>query len=156
MINFKYILKKEGITLKQFAGQLGVSRPTMYKMLSDYDSGKQLQDPYASIFDAFFLKERNRMKGKYESRNGNLIVKIVENTAENANGTFIKGSETRGKRDIVLAEVVVENSNYKAGTLIYFSFYAAQPFELEGEQVYVVNNQDIKFIKKEGKTNAKR
>lgn len=88
------------------------------------------------------------MKSTYESRNGNLIVGILENTAVNANGTVIKGSETRGKRDIVMAEVIVGDCNVPKGTIIYFSFYAAQPFTLEGEDVYVVNKLDIKFIKK--------
>lgn len=148
MINFKYVLKKEGISLKQFADQLHVSRPTMYKMLSDYESGKQLREPYASIFDAFFLEERNPMKGIYESRNGNLIVKILDNTAENANGTFVKGSETRGKRDIVMGQVYIGDCNVPANSIIFFSFYAAQQFTLEGEEVFVVNKQDIKFIKK--------
>ena len=148
MINFKYVLKKEGISLKQFADQLRVSRPTMYKMLSDYESGKQLSEPYASIFDALFLEERNPMKGNYESRNGNLIVKILDNTAENANGTFVKGSETRGKRDIVMGQVYIGDCNVPVNSIIFFSFYAAQPFTLEGEEVFVVNKQDIKFIKK--------
>ena len=88
------------------------------------------------------------MKGNYESRNGNLVVKILENTAENANGTFVKGSETRGKRDIVSAQVLVGDCNVKEGTIIYFSFFAANPFTLEGEEVCIVNKQDIRFIKK--------
>ena len=147
-MNYKYILKQEGITMKEFASKLSVSKPTMYKMLDKYSKGQELNEPYQSIFNAFFSKERNAMKEKYESRNGNLVVKILENTAENANGTFIKGSETRGKRDIVMAEVIIGDSNVPIGTVIYFSFYAAQSFTLEGEQVYVVNKADIKFIKK--------
>ena len=147
-MNYKYILKEEGITMKEFAAKLRVSKPTMYKMMDKYSQGKELGEPYQSIFDAFFSKEREVMKGKYECRNGNLVVKILENTAENANGTFIKGSETRGKRDIVMAEVVIGDANVPGGTVIYFSFYAAQSFTLEGEQVYVVNKNDIKFIKK--------
>ena len=134
--------------MKQFADKLKVSRPTMYKMLKEYESGSTLPEPYASIFDAFFLEERNPMKGNYESRNGNLIVKILDNTAENANGTFVRGSETRGKRDIVMAQVLIGDSNVSKDSIIYFSFYAAQPFTLEGEEVFVVNKQDIKFIKK--------
>jgi len=88
------------------------------------------------------------MKGNYESRNGNLIVKILENSAVNDNGTFIKGSETRGKRDIVMAQVLVGDSNVPANAIIYFAFYAGQPFTLEGEEVFIVNKLDIKFIKK--------
>lgn len=147
-MNYKHILKEEGLTVKEFAERLKVSRPTLYKLMDQYDQGLSLGEPFQSIFDAFFFEERSRMKDKYENRNGNLIVKILENTAENANGTFIKGSETRGKRDIVMAQVIVKNNNYPVGSIVYFSFYAAQPFELEGEQVYVVNHQDIKFIKK--------
>lgn len=88
------------------------------------------------------------MKGNYQSRNGNLVVKILDNTAENANGTFIKGSETRGKRDIVMAQVLVGDCNVPENTIIYFSYYAGQPFTLEGEEVFIVNKLDIKFIKK--------
>ncbi len=88
------------------------------------------------------------MKGIYETRNGNLIVRILENTAVNANGTVIKNSETRGKRDVVMATVIIGDANVPKDTIIYFSFYAGQPFVLEDEQVYIVNKQDIKFIKK--------
>lgn len=147
-MDYKYILKQEGITMKEFAARLHVSRPTLYKLIDQYDHGVGLDEPFQSIFDAFFLKERNRMKGNYESRNGNLIVKILENTAVNENGTFIKGSETRGKRDIVMAQVLVGDCNVPKDAIIYFSFYAAQPFTLEDEQVFVVNKLDIKFIKK--------
>ena len=147
-MDYKYILKQEGITIKEFASRLKVSRPTLYKMFDQYESGAGLGEPFQSIFDAFFLKERNAMKGNYESRNGNLVVKILENTAVNANGTIIKGSETRGKRDIVMAQVLIGDCNVPKDTIIYFSFYAAQPFTLEDEQVYVVNKLDIKFIKK--------
>lgn len=148
-MDYKYLLKKEGITVKGFADRLHISRPTLYKMFEDYEAGKNLGEPYQSLFNAFFLKERNAMKATYLSRNGNLVVKILENTAVNTNGTFVKGSETRGKRDIVVGQVVVGDSNVPVGTTIYFSFYAAQPFVLEDEQVYVVNKLDIKFIKKE-------
>lgn len=147
-MDYKYILKQEGITIKEFASRLHVSRPTLYKLMDLYNKGVGLDEPYESIFDAFFLKERNNMKGNYQSRNGNLVVKILDNTAENANGTFIKGSETRGKRDIVMAQVLVGDSNVPENTIIYFSYYAGQPFTLEGEEVFIVNKLDIKFIKK--------
>ena len=147
-MNYTRVLKREGLTVKEFANRLGVSRPTVYKMFDDYTQGKPIDPEYRDVFDAFFLKERETMKGKYESRNGNLIVKIIENTAANSNGTFVKGSETRGKRDICMAQVVIGDSNVPVGTVIYFSYYAGQPFTLEDEMVYVVNKQDIKFIKK--------
>ena len=147
-MDYKLILKKEGLTISSFAANLHVSRPTLYAMLDKYDKKIGLDEPYQSIFDAFFLNERNRMEGNYETRNGNLIVEIVENTAVNSNGTFVKGSETRGKRDIVMAKVLVGDANVAKGSTIYFSFYAAQPFTLEGKEVYVVNKQDIKFVKK--------
>jgi len=131
-----------------FARKLHVSRPTLYKLMGEYEKGILLKEPYQSIFDAFFLTERNAMKGIYETRNGNLIVRILENTAVNANGTVIKNSETRGKRDVVMATVIIGDANVPKDTIIYFSFYAGQPFVLEDEQVYIVNKQDIKFIKK--------
>ena len=148
-MNYKAILKKQGVSITDFSNKLGLSRPTVYSMFEKYNKGIGLDEPYQGIFDAFFLTERNKMKGNYESRNGNLVVTIVENTAENANGTFIKGSETRGKRDIVMARVRIGDNNVPEGTMIYFSYYAAQPFTLEGEQVYVINKQDIKFIRKD-------
>lgn len=148
-MNYKAILKKQGVSITDFSNKLGLSRTTIYSMFEKYSKGIGLDEPYQGIFDAFFLAERNKMKGNYESRNGNLIVTIVENTAENANGTFIKGSETRGKRDIVMARVRIGDSNVQEGAMIYFSYYAAQPFTLEGEQVYVINKQDIKFIRKD-------
>lgn len=147
-MDYKYILKQEGLTLSKFASDLHVSRPTLYKLLEQYDHGEPLPEPFQSVFDSLFFKERNAMKATYVSRNGNLVVKILENTAVNTNGTFVKGSETRGKRDIVVGQVIVGDSNVTVGTTIYFSFYAAQPFVLEDEEVYVVNKLDIKFIKK--------
>lgn len=147
-MDYKYILKKEGITVTDFAAKLKVSRPTLYKMFGQYEKGVGLGEPYQSVFDAFFLKERNVMKGKYQSRNGNVVVKVLENTAENANGTFVKGSETRGKKDIVVAQVLIGDSNVPENTIVYFCYYAALPFNLEGEEVFVINKQDIKFIKK--------
>lgn len=147
-MNYKYVLKKEGITIKGFAQKLNVSRPTLYRLMANYEKGIGLDEPFQTIFDVFFLEEREKMKGKYESRNGNLITKIVENTAVNSNGTFVKGSETRGKRDIVEAKVIVGDSNVPVGTIIYFSYYAGQPFTLEGEEVFIVNKADIKLVKK--------
>ena len=134
--------------MKEFADHLHVSRPTMYKLIAKYEHGELLDEPYQSIFDAFFSTERNRMKSNYETRNGNLIVRILDNTAVNENGTFIKGSETRGKRDIVMAEVIIGDTNIPVGTVVYFSFYAGQPFTLEEQEVFVINKQDIKFIRK--------
>lgn len=136
------------MSMKEFADHLHVSRPTMYKLIAKYEHGELLDEPYQSIFDAFFSTERNRMKSNYETRNGNLIVRILDNTAVNENGTFIKGSETRGKRDIVMAEVIIGDTNIPVGTVVYFSFYAGQPFTLEEQEVFVINKQDIKFIRK--------
>ncbi len=90
------------------------------------------------------------MEKKYECRNGNLIVEIVDNTTVSPNGVVIKNSETRGKRDIVSAKVIVGDDNVKEGTTIYFSFYAGQPFLLEDKEVFVVNKADIKFVCKDG------
>lgn len=149
MEKYKRILKEEGLTISKFAYLLEVSRPTVYKMLRIYEAtGKVKKRSLQSIFDAYFSEERNNMKGFYSSRNGNLVVEILQNTAENANGTFVKGSETRGKRDIVEGLVLIGDSNVPCGTIIYFSYYAAQPFVLEEKQVYIVNKLDIKFVKK--------
>lgn len=149
MKKYKQILKEEGLTISKFASLLEVSRPTVYKMLEVYKAtGKVKKKSLQDIFDAYFSEERNSMKGIYLSRNGNLVVEILQNTAENANGTFVKGSETRGKRDIVEGLVLIGDSNVPSGTIIYFSYYAAQPFVLEQKQVYIVNKADIKLVKK--------
>ena len=88
------------------------------------------------------------MEGKYRCLNNNIVVRIIDDTAVNSNGTHVSGSETRGKRDIVVGEIVeCANTNIKPTSRIYFSFYAAQPFTLEGEEVYIVNYHDIKLIK---------
>ena len=137
--------------MTEFAERLHVSRPTLYKLMDKYEHGLDLEEPYKSIFNAFFAEERDRMKCNYKCLNGNLIVKIIDNTAVNDNGTFIKGSETRGKRDIVVGEIIANaNTNLKSTDLVYFSFYAAQPCVLEDQEVYIVNYSDIKFIKRKG------
>lgn len=126
-----------------------LSRPTVYRYLDIYMNGGELKEPYMTMFNAFFSNERSKMQQRYKCLNGNIIVKLVENTASNANGTFIKNSETRGKRDIVVGQIVeCGNTDIKKTDLLYFSFYAAQPLILDDVQVYVVNYQDIKFIKK--------
>ena len=89
------------------------------------------------------------MNKTYECRNGNLIVEIINNTAVNANGTVVINSETRGKRDIVSAKVIVGDDNVKVGTTIFFSYYAGQAFTLEDKEVFIVNKADIKFVNKE-------
>ena len=132
------------------AQHFGVTRVTLYKYLKIYESGKKVKEPYQSVFDAFFLNEKGIiMKETYKCLNGNIIVKIIDNTAINSNGTFVKNSETRGKRDIVAGEIIVnDNTHLRISDIVYFSYYAAQPLELEGQQVYVVHLQDIKFIKR--------
>lgn len=142
---YRNALKREGITMKEFAGRLHVSKPTMYAMIRRYDEGMPLSELNQSVFDAFFGQERRDM---YESRNGNLVVEIVENSAVNGNGTFVKGSETRGKRDIVVGRVIVSNPNYAIGSHVYFPYYAAQPFELDGKRVAFVDGKDIKMVRK--------
>jgi co-chaperonin GroES (HSP10) len=88
------------------------------------------------------------MEGNYEMCNGNLMVKLVENTVVNANGTFLKNSETRGKKDIVCGVLLQDGEELKKGEIIYFSLYASQPMQLENETVYIVHQDDVKFIKK--------
>lgn len=138
------------MTKQDFAKRLCISRPTLDKWLEDYDRTGIVPKQYAQdIFDAFFKygEERNNsMEGSYRCVNNNVLVRLVEDTAVNKNGTRVVNTETRGKRDVVVGEVLV-SENIKQGSLVYFSFYAAQPFSLEGEQVLCVNYHDIKFIK---------
>ena len=160
MKDYKYILKQNNLKLSDFAKNLGVSRPTMYNMMKRYENNEPLKEPYNSIFDAYFkedfnpitkedlLKEKN-IPSKYKCINGNILVELIENTAENSNGTFIKNSETRGKRDVVAGKIFANsNTNIKNTDILYFSFYAAQPLTLEDKLIYIVNYQDIKFIKR--------
>ena len=148
-MNYKLILKKNGITLTEFAKTARLSRPTVYRYLSLYSKGVSLDEPYQSIFDAFFKEERSKMKNDYVCVNGNLLVRLIENTSVNPNGTIIRGAETRGKKDIVIGEIVASTNNFlPEGTKVYFSFYAAQAVTLEDEQLYIVNKEDLKFYKK--------
>lgn len=148
-MNYKLILKKNGISLTEFAKKAGLSRPTLYKYLNMYNNRKHLSEPYQSIFDAFFREERSTMENQYVCVNGNLLVRLIENTSVNPNGTIIRGAETRGKKDIVIGEIVASTNNFlPEGTKVYFSFYAAQAVTLEDEQLYIVNKEDLKFYKK--------
>lgn len=148
-MNYKLILKKNGMSLTEFAKKACLSRPTVYRYLKLYNSGKNLGEPYQTIFDAFFKEERSKMENKYVCVNGNLLVRLIENTSVNPNGTIIRGAETRGKKDIVIGEIVASTNNFlPEGTKVYFSFYAAQAVTLEDEQLYIVNKEDLKFYKK--------
>jgi co-chaperonin GroES (HSP10) len=148
-MNYKLIFKKNGISLTEFAKTAGLSRPTVYKYLKMYSDGKSLSEPYQSVFDAFFMEERSEMQNQYVCVNGNLLVRLIENTSVNPNGTIIRGAETRGKKDIVIGEIVASTNNFlPEGTEVYFSFYAAQAVTLEDEQLYIVNKEDLKFYKK--------
>ena len=135
------------MTVTDLAERLSVSRPTAYKMISLYGSGHGLDERSLKIMDACLGKEAER-RAMYESRNGSMVVRIVDNTAENANGTFVKGSETRGKRDIVAGEVVIPSEGYPIGCVVYFPYYASQPLTLDGEQLSIVDGRDVKFVKK--------
>lgn len=152
MEKYLYILKKNGLTLTKFAKLAHLSRPTVYKYFEQYENGEHIKEPYKSLFDSFFNDEREiLMESYYKCMNGNIIVKLLENTCMNKNGTIIKGAETRGKRDIVAGEIVEStNTNLKKTDIVYFSFYAGQPMVLDDEQVFIINYQDIKFIKRKG------
>ncbi len=90
------------------------------------------------------------MEGKYRCLNNNIVVRIIDDTAVNTNGTKVCGLETRGKRDVVVGEIVAcANTNIKSSAKVYFSFYAAQPFILEGESLFIVNYNDIKLIRED-------
>lgn len=150
-MNYILILKKNGMSLTEFAKKACLSRPTVYKYLKMYSRGKNLGEPYQTIFDAFFKEgmEFEEMENKYVCVNGNLLVRLIENTSVNPNGTIIRGAETRGKKDIVIGEIVASTNNFlPEGTKVYFSFYAAQAVTLEDEQLYIVNKEDLKFYKK--------
>jgi co-chaperonin GroES (HSP10) len=77
--------------------------------------------------------------------NGNILVKLNE-TATMDNGIQIQ--ETRGKRDVVSG--VVADADEKTGVKlfqkVYFPYYAAVAIQYKGEDLWIVNYQDVIII----------
>lgn len=74
--------------------------------------------------------------------NKNIVVKLNE-LATMDNGIQIQ--ETRGKRDIV-SGIVVDldtSTGLKPGQKIYFPYYAAINFEVKGDNLWIVNINDV-------------
>lgn len=145
-MEFKIRLKLLGITKIKLAHKIGVTRPTLDLLIRKYEAGEPIKEYYRETFDS--IMKGTFMEGKYRCLNNNIVVRIVDDTAVNSNGTRVAGTETRSKRDIVVGEIIAcANTNIKRNAKVFFSLYAAQPITLEGEQLYVVNFHDIKLIK---------
>lgn len=87
---------------------------------------------------------------KFNCLNGNLIVKpIVEEVVTRA-GLKVSAVDTRGKKDIVSAKIVLSDRKDAliTGNIVYYPMFAAQPFILDGEEVYVVNAKDVVLVKR--------
>jgi co-chaperonin GroES (HSP10) len=80
--------------------------------------------------------------------NENVLVKMNE-TSTMDNGIQIQ--ETRGKRDIVSGVVVNcdEQTGITLWSKIYFPYYAAISFNLKGEELWIVNVNDVIMIEDE-------
>lgn len=77
--------------------------------------------------------------------NKNIVVKINE-LATMDNGIQIQ--ETRGKRDIVSGIVVDADTTcgLEPGKKIYFPYYAAINFAVKGDDLWIVNLNDVIMV----------
>ena len=82
---------------------------------------------------------------KYKMCNKFALVKLVEENKVLNNGLTVK--ETRGKRDIVVGEVLSNNFNTEFpvadGYLVWFPLYAANPITVDGKALLIVHQDDI-------------
>ena len=77
--------------------------------------------------------------------NGNLIVSIGDQRTTLANGMSVQ--EQRGKKDVVKATVRISGSKeIPTGSSVWFPFYAALPIVFGGNQLHVVNEQDVMLV----------
>lgn len=88
---------------------------------------------------------------KYTTLNGNIIVKQVADQTVTKAGLRVTATETRGKKDIVAGQIILSNRNdLKPSEIVYYPMFAAQPFNLDGEDVAVINSKDIVLVKRSG------
>lgn len=86
---------------------------------------------------------------KYTTLNGNIIVKQIEVETITKSGLHVTATETRGKKDIVAGRIIHSNRNdLKIGEVVYYPMFAAQPFNLDGNDVAVINSKDIVLVKR--------
>ena len=94
---------------------------------------------------------------KYIALNDKIIIKPLDVKTTLGNGMVIQ--ETRGKKDILVGEVVIppagisailrKESGIKKGDQIWYPEYAALPIKLDGESYLVIDYSDI-ILMKEG------
>lgn len=87
---------------------------------------------------------------KYNTLNGNIIVQpVVEQTVTKA-GLKVTATEVRGKKDIATGKILLSNRKdaLVQGNIVYYPMFAAQPFNLDGLDVAVVNVKDIVLVKR--------
>jgi co-chaperonin GroES (HSP10) len=77
--------------------------------------------------------------------NKNLLIRINE-TATMDNGIQIQ--ETRGKRDVVSGIIIDSDPKLELNILskVYFPFYSAIAVTYKGEDLWIVNYQDVIII----------
>ena len=82
---------------------------------------------------------------KLNALNEHLIVRNSADKSTLGNGIVIQ--ETRGKKDIVKAEVIISPEEYgdviKQGDTVWYPEFAALPIILDGEHLNVIEYADI-------------
>ena len=87
---------------------------------------------------------------KYNTLNGNLIIEEVKDETVTKAGLKVTATETRGKKDIVSGKIIISNrcDSLIPGNIVYYPMFAAQPFTLDGKNVFAVNAKDVVLVKR--------
>jgi hypothetical protein len=84
-----------------------------------------------------------KLREIFSMKNKNLLVSLLPDRRTLDNGISI--SETRGKREIVagLVEAAEASLKLQERCICYFPSYAANPIEVNGVTLFIVNFQDL-------------
>ena len=87
----------------------------------------------------------------YATHNNKLIIKQLNLTTTLNNGIVIQ--ETRGKKDILVGEVILTSPklSINEGDWVWFPEYATLPITLDNQSYYVIDYQDIILSKEKEK-----
>lgn len=87
----------------------------------------------------------------YTTHNSKLIIKQLNLTTTLNNGIVIQ--ETRGKKDILVGEVILTSPelDIKKGDWVWFPEYASLPIALDNQSYYVIDYQDVILSKEKEK-----
>ena len=86
----------------------------------------------------------------YRTLNNKIIIKQINLSTQLGNGIVIQ--ETRGKKDILVGEVIISSTtDIKEGDLVWFPEYAALPITLNNKSYNVIDYSDIILTKEKEK-----